>query len=66
MNIHYSAVTQQIRDRIKREVKPGLHSAWVNKILTIIDDVETIADEMTSQGFMSMNDTEVDKYESIK
>jgi len=66
MNIHYSAVTQQIRDRIKREVKPGLHSAWVNKILSIIDDVETIADEMTSQGFMSMNDTEVDKYESIK
>jgi hypothetical protein len=66
MNIHYSAVTQQIRDRIKREVKPGLHSAWVNKILTIIDDVETIADEMTSQGFMSMNDMEVDKYESIK
>ena len=66
MNIHYSAVTQQIRDRIKREVKPGLHSAWVNKILSIIDDVETIADEMTSQGFMSMNETEVDKYESIK
>ena len=56
MNIHYSAVTQQIRDRIKREVKPGLHSAWVNKILTIIDDVETIADEMTSQGLISMND----------
>ena len=66
MNIHYSAVTQQIRDRIKREVKPGLHSAWVNKILTIIDDVETIADEMTSQGIMSMNDMEVDKYESVK
>ena len=66
MTIHYSSVTQQIRDRIKREVKPGLHSAWVNKILSIIDDVETIADEMTSQGFMSMNDTEVDKYESIK
>mgnify|MGYP001170311285 CR=1 FL=1 len=66
MNIHYSAVTQQIRDRIKREVKPGLHSAWVNKILTIIDDVETIADEMTSQGLISMNDMEVDKYESIK
>ena len=66
MTIHYSAVTQQIRDRIKREVKPGLHSAWVNKILTIIDDVETVADEMTSQGFISMNDVEVDKYESIK
>ena len=66
MNIHYSAVTQQIRDRIKREVKPGLHSAWVNKILTIIDDVETIADEMTSQGFVSMNDMEVDNNESIK
>ena len=66
MNIHYSAVTQQIRDRIKREVKPGLHSARVNKILTIIDDVETIADEMTSQGLISMNDMEVDKYESIK
>jgi hypothetical protein len=66
MNIHYSAVTQQIRDRIKREVKPGLHSAWVNKILTIIDDVETVADEMTSQGFMSMNDMEVDKYESVE
>ena len=66
MNIHYSAVTQQIRDRIKREVKPGLHSAWVNKILTIIDDVETIADEMTSQGLISMNDMEVDNYESIK
>ena len=45
---------------------PGLHSAWVNRILMIVDDVETIADEMTSQGFMSMNDTEVDKYESIK
>ena len=66
MNIHYSAVTQQIRDRIKREVKPGLHSAWVNKILTIIDDVETIADEMTSQGLISMNDMEVDINESIK
>ena len=66
MNIHYSAVTQQIRDRIKREVKPGLHSAWVNKILTIIDDVETIADEMTSQGLISMNDMEVDNNESIK
>ena len=66
MNIHYSAVTQQIRDRIKREVKPGLHSAWVNKILTIIDDVETVADKMTSQGLVSMNDMEVDKYESIK
>ena len=66
MNIHYSAVTQQIRDRIKREVKPGLHSAWVNKILTIIDDVETVADEMTSQGFVSMNDMEVDNNESIK
>ena len=66
MNIHYSAVTQQIRDRIKREVKPGLHSAWVNKILTIIDDVETVADEMTAQGFMSMNDMEVDKYESVE
>ena len=66
MNIHYSAVTQQIRDRIKREVAPGLHSACVNRMLMIVDDVETIADEMTSQGFMSMNDTEVDKYESIK
>jgi hypothetical protein len=66
MTIHYSAVTQQIRDRIKREVAPGLHSAWVNRILMIVDDVETVADEMTSQGFMSMNDTEVDKYESIK
>ena len=66
MTIHYSAVTQQIRDRIKREVAPGLHSAWVNRILMIVDDVETIADEMTSQSFLSMNDTEVDKYESVK
>ena len=66
MHIHYSAVVMQIKDTIKREVAPGLHPAWVNKILTIIDDVETIADEMTSQGFISMNDVEVDKYESIK
>ena len=66
MNIHYSAVVMQIKDTIKREVAPGLHPAWVNKILTIIDDVETIADEMTSQSFLSMNDTEVDKYESVK
>ena len=66
MNIHYSAVTPQIRDRIKREVAPGLHPSWVNKILTIIDDVETVADEMTSQGFVSMNDMEVDNNESIK
>jgi len=56
----------QIKDTIKREVAPGLHPAWVNKILTIIDDVETVADEMTSQGFMSMNDMEVDKYESVE
>ena len=66
MNIHYSAVIIQIKDTIKREVAPGLHSAWVNKILMIVDDVETIADEMTSQSFLSMNDTEVDKYESVK
>ena len=66
MNIHYSAVVMQIKDTIKREVAPGLHSAWVNKILMIVDDVETIADEMTSQSFLSMNDTEVDKYESVK
>ena len=66
MNIHYSAVIIQIKDTIKREVAPGLHPAWVNKILTIIDDVETVADEMTSQGFLSMNDMEVDKYESVK
>ena len=66
MNIHYSAVVMQIKDTIKREVAPGLHPAWVNKILTIIDDVDTIADEMTSQGFISMNDVEVAKYESIK
>ena len=66
MNIHYSAVVMQIKDTIKREVAPGLHPSWVNKILTIIDDVETVADEMTSQGFISMNDVEVDKYESIK
>jgi|TARA_B100001093_G_C26104210_1_gene708115 hypothetical protein len=66
MNIHYSAVIMQIKDTIKREVAPGLHSAWVNKILTIIDDVETVADEMTSQGLISMNDLEVDKYESIE
>jgi hypothetical protein len=56
----------QIKDTIKREVAPGLHPAWVNKILTIIDDVETVADEMTSQGFVSMNDMEVDKHESVK
>ena len=56
----------QIKDTIKREVAPGLHPAWVNKILTIIDDVETVADEMTSQGFVSMNDMEVDNNESIK
>tara|TARA_R110002012_G_scaffold232009_1_gene404746 strand:- start:52 stop:252 length:201 start_codon:yes stop_codon:yes gene_type:complete len=66
MNIHYSAVIMQIKDTIKREVEPGLHPAWVNKILTIIDDVETIADEMTSQGLISMNDSEVEKYEPIK
>ena len=66
MNIHYSAVVMQIKDTIKREVAHGLHPSWVNKILTIIDDVETVADEMTSQGFISMNDVEVDKYESIK
>jgi len=66
MNIHYSAVIMQIKDTIKREVAPGLHPAWVNKILTIIDDVETVADEMTSQGFVSMNDMEVDKHESVK
>ena len=66
MNIHYSAVVMQIKDTIKREVAPGLHPSWVNKILTIIDDVETVADEMTSQGFISMNDVEVDKYESVK
>ena len=41
MTVHYSAVLMQIKDTIKREVAPGLHSAWVNKILTIIDDVET-------------------------
>tara|TARA_Y100000401_G_scaffold104651_1_gene96641 strand:+ start:68 stop:241 length:174 start_codon:yes stop_codon:yes gene_type:complete len=56
----------QIKDTIKREVAPGLHPSWVNKILTIIDDVETVADEMTSQGFVSMNDMEVDNNESIK
>tara|TARA_Y100001970_G_C14220835_1_gene852586 strand:+ start:1642 stop:1842 length:201 start_codon:yes stop_codon:yes gene_type:complete len=66
MNIHYSAVIMQIKDTIKREVAPGLHPSWVNKILTIIDDVETVADEMTSQGFVSMNDMEVDNNESIK
>ena len=66
MNIHYSAVIMQIKDTIKREVAPGLHSAWVNKILMIVDDVESIADEMTSQGFVSMNDMEVDNNESIK
>lgn len=66
MNIHYSAVVMQIKDTIKREVAPGLHPSWVNKILTIIDDVETVADEMTSQGFVSMNDMEVDNNESIK
>ena len=38
MNIHYSAVVMQIKDTIKREVAPGLHPSWVNKILTIIDD----------------------------
>tara|TARA_R110001583_G_scaffold997_4_gene8661 strand:- start:15701 stop:15901 length:201 start_codon:yes stop_codon:yes gene_type:complete len=66
MTVHYSAVLMQIKDTIKREVAPGLHSAWVNKILTIIDDVETVADEMTSQGFISMNDSEVENHESIK
>ena len=66
MNIHYSAVVMQIKDTIKREVAPGLHPSWVNKILTIIDDVETVADEMTSQGLVSMNDMEVDKHESVK
>ena len=66
MNIHYSAVIMQIKDTIKREVAPGLHSACGNKILTIIDDVETVADEMTSQGVVSMNNEEVDKYESIE
>jgi len=66
MNIHYSAVIMQIKDTIKREVAPGLHSAWVNKILTIIDDVETVADEMTSQGLVSMNNEEVDQYEPVE
>ena len=66
MNIHYSAVIMQIKDTIKREVAPGIHPSWVNKILMIVDDVETIADEMTSQGFVSMNDMEVDNNESIK
>tara|TARA_R100000908_G_C3705981_1_gene114514 strand:- start:517 stop:717 length:201 start_codon:yes stop_codon:yes gene_type:complete len=66
MTVHYSAVLMQIKDTIKREVAPGLHSAWVNKILTIIDDVEIVADEMTSQGFISMNDSEVENNESIK
>ena len=53
-------------DATENAAMEGLHSAWVNKILTIIDDVETVADEMTSQGLVSMNNEEVDKYESIE
>tara|TARA_R100001143_G_scaffold63337_1_gene69796 strand:+ start:3553 stop:3726 length:174 start_codon:yes stop_codon:yes gene_type:complete len=56
--ITHNDVVQEIRDRIKRDVAPGLHKAWVNKILMIVDDVETIADEMISQG--------VQNYESVE
>jgi len=48
--ITHNDVVEQIRDRIKEEVSPGLHSAWVKKILTIVDDVEFIADEMITKG----------------
>tara|TARA_B100000780_G_C21038561_1_gene416621 strand:- start:880 stop:1053 length:174 start_codon:yes stop_codon:yes gene_type:complete len=48
--ITHNDVVEQIRDRIKAEVSPGLHSAWVKKILTIVDDVEFIADEMITKG----------------
>jgi|TARA_R110000772_G_scaffold111068_1_gene214782 hypothetical protein len=48
--ITHNDVVQEIRDRIKTDVEPGLHKAWVNKILMIVDDVETIADEMISRG----------------
>tara|TARA_R110001599_G_scaffold261817_1_gene462207 strand:- start:271 stop:447 length:177 start_codon:yes stop_codon:yes gene_type:complete len=50
MMITHEHVVAEIRDRIKREVAPGLHAAWVNKILMIVDDVETITNEMISQG----------------
>ena len=48
--ITHEHVVAEIRDRIKREVAPGLHAAWVNKILMIVDDVETITNEMISHG----------------
>ena len=48
--ITHNDVVEQIRDRIKAEVSPGLHSACVKKILTIVDDVEFIADEMITKG----------------
>ena len=56
--ITHNDVVQEIRDRIKRDVAPGLHAAWVNKILMIVDDVETIADEMISQGVQNYEPAE--------
>jgi hypothetical protein len=56
--ITHNDVVQEIRDRIKRDVAPGLHKAWVNKILMIVDDVETIADEMMSQGVQNYEPVE--------
>ena len=56
--ISHNDVVQEIRDRIKRDIAPGLHKAWVNKILMIVDDVETIADEMMSQGVQNYEPVE--------
>jgi hypothetical protein len=56
--ISHNDVVQEIRDRIKRDVAPGLHKAWVNKILMIVDDVETITDEMMSQGVQNYEPVE--------
>ena len=47
--ITVNQVVEEIRSRIKNDFR-GLHEDWTDQLLNMVDNVETVADEMNSQG----------------
>jgi len=47
--ITINQVVEEIRSRIKSDFK-GLHQDWTDQLVNMVDNVETVADEMNSQG----------------
>lgn len=49
LKVSQQQVIEEIKSRIRSDFK-GLHTDWTEAIINMVDNVETIANEINSQG----------------